>query len=94
MCTPPRNPLDPGIEPRSPALWADFLLPEPPGKLISRIGLFNSSGIYPLLQICRRTYSTLAYVVLSNPIYSYHKIISCTIKRFTRHPTMCKAIVV
>ena len=23
---------DPGIEPRSPALQADFLLPEPPGK--------------------------------------------------------------
>ena len=27
---------DPGIEPRSPALQADSLLPEPPGKLIVR----------------------------------------------------------
>ena len=30
----PGDPLDPGIKPRSPALQADALLPEPPGKPI------------------------------------------------------------
>ena len=28
----PGNLLDPGVEPRSPALWADSLLTKPPGK--------------------------------------------------------------
>ena len=28
----PRDLPDPGIEPRSPTLWADALLSEPPGK--------------------------------------------------------------
>ena len=31
-CPPPGNLPDPGIEPRSPALQADSLLSEPPGK--------------------------------------------------------------
>ena len=31
-CPPPRNLPNPGIEPRSPALQADSLLSEPPGK--------------------------------------------------------------
>jgi len=31
-CPPARNLLDPGIEPRSPALQADFFTPEPPMK--------------------------------------------------------------
>ena len=30
--TSPGDLPDPGIEPRSPALWADSLLSEPPGK--------------------------------------------------------------
>ena len=29
----PGDPLDPGIKPRSPALQADALLPEPPGRM-------------------------------------------------------------
>ena len=31
-CPPPGDLPNPGIEPRSPALWADSLLSEPPGK--------------------------------------------------------------
>ena len=31
-CPPPRGLPNPGIKPRSPALQADFLLAEPPGK--------------------------------------------------------------
>ena len=31
-CPPPGDLPDPGIEPRSPALWADSLPSEPPGK--------------------------------------------------------------
>jgi len=33
----PGDLLDPGIEPRSPALQADFLLSEAPGKLLQSI---------------------------------------------------------
>ena len=31
-CPPPGDLPNPGIEPRSPSLWADSLLSEPPGK--------------------------------------------------------------
>ena len=31
-CPPPGDLPNPGIEPRSPALWADYLLTQPPGK--------------------------------------------------------------
>ena len=34
-CPPPGDPPDPGIEPRSPALQADSLLSEPPGRLVA-----------------------------------------------------------
>ena len=39
-CPPPGDLLNPGIEPRSPALWPDSLPSEPPGKL-STEGLTN-----------------------------------------------------
>ena len=59
---PPRNHPDPEIEPRSPALWADSLLPEPAGKLdyqtnvIEKVDMYDSlflkmcycSGNFPL----------------------------------------------
>jgi len=32
LCPPPEDLLNPGIKPRSPALQADFLPSEPPGK--------------------------------------------------------------
>ena len=36
---------DPGIEPRSPALQAEALLPKPPGKPYGHLGCFHFSAI-------------------------------------------------
>ena len=51
--------LDPGIEPRSPALQADPLLSEPPGKLIYKNRFFRLFSIlgyfkiqFPMLYSC------------------------------------------
>ena len=48
MPSPPLGDLpNPGMEPRSPALEADSLLTEPPGKLTHFLGLyFSFSGWY------------------------------------------------
>ena len=36
---------DPGIEPGSPALWADALISEPPGKPLQKRSLFNTDTL-------------------------------------------------
>ena len=41
----------PGIEPRSPALQADTLPPEPPGKLPGKLKGYGKSDIWPVLFI-------------------------------------------
>ena len=44
-CPPPGDFLNPGFEPRSPALQADFLPLEPPGKPFKTLGLDNLEEI-------------------------------------------------
>ena len=41
-CSPPGDLPNPGIEPRSSALWVDSLSSEPPGKTM------NTGGEYPV----------------------------------------------
>ena len=56
------SPGDPGIEPRSPALWADCLLSEPPGKpkntevnsLFLLLGIFLTQELNWGLLHCRQ----------------------------------------
>ena len=40
-CPPPGNLPDPGIEPRSSTLQAEFLVPEPPGKPLETLNMSN-----------------------------------------------------
>ena len=49
---PPGDVPNPGIEPRSPALQADSLPPEPPGMMHVRrpISLSLDSGIFPYIE--------------------------------------------
>ena len=52
LCPSPGDLLDPGIEPRSPALQADPLLSEPPGKPIYEnrfFRLFSILGYFKIL---------------------------------------------
>ena len=51
-CSPPRDLPNPGIEPRSPALQVDSLLPEPRGKRMNtRLGRLSLlQGIFPTQQ--------------------------------------------
>ena len=62
--------VGPGIEPRSPALWADFLLSEPPGKPMNTgVGslshlqrIFLTQGS-PALQVDSLPAKIISYVV-------------------------------
>ena len=46
---------DPGVEPRSPTLWVDFLPAEPPGKLIYPVEQYKSD-----MKLATHTYSFLS----------------------------------
>ena len=52
-CPPPADLPNPGIEPRSPTLWADSLPPEPPGKPkstgVGSVSLLQ--GIFPTQEL-------------------------------------------
>ena len=54
-CLPPGNLSNPGIEPTSPALQADFLLSKPPGMPMSTgVGSLSlHQGIFPTLELNR-----------------------------------------
>ena len=54
---------DPGIEPRSPALQADALPSEPPGKSYIYIYIYTFSDSFPLWVITNIEYSSLCYIV-------------------------------
>ena len=47
---------DPGIEPRSPALQADALTSEPPGKPITAIKYIHASLVSRVLEYSRSTF--------------------------------------
>ena len=68
-CPPPGDLPNPGIEPRSPALWAASFPAEPPGKpkntgvgsLSLLQGIFLTQGLNPGLLHCRRILYHLSY---------------------------------
>ena len=67
-CPPPVDPSNPGIKPRSPALQADSLQSEPPGKPKNTgVGRLLLQGIFPTQELnwgllhCRHILYQLSY---------------------------------
>ena len=61
LCPPPGDLLDPGMEPRSPALQADSLLSEPSGKPVLRLKMPTFANF--LLEIRIRQGQSLSFLI-------------------------------
>ena len=81
LCPPPEDLPNPDIKPRSPALQADSLLTEPPGKpkntgagsLSLLQGIFPTQGLKPGLPHCRQILYQLSYE--ESPDHCWHSSI-------------------
>ena len=84
-CSPPGNLPNPGIQPRSPTLWADSLPSEPPGKptntgvgsLSLLQGIFPTQGSNQSLLHCRQILYQLRYQ--GSPLIVYFTPYNCFI---------------
>ena len=72
-CPPPGDLLDPGMEPRSPAVQADSLPSEPPGKPLLRLKMPKFTNF--LLEISIRQGQSLSFLITLCKNFSKSKYI-------------------